>query len=80
MNRRLWEIVEELSEKDYRTSVSLGEKLGISEKTVRNRINELNSEISGHGAQVLSRPRYGYCLEISDRDPPLFDTGENLLL
>lgn len=68
MNRRLWEIVEELSEEEYRTSGYLGERLGISEKTVRTRINELNEEISGHGAQAVSRPRYGYCLEIDDRE------------
>lgn len=67
MNRRLWEIVEALSEEEYKTSAYLGEKLGISEKTVRNRINELNEEISSHGMRAVSRPRYGYCLEIDDR-------------
>lgn len=67
MNRRLWEIIEELSEEEYRTSAYLGERLGISEKTVRNRINVLNEEISSHGIRAVSRPRYGYCLEVSDR-------------
>lgn len=67
MNRRLWEIVKILSEGEYRTSVCLGKKLGVSEKTVRKRIGELNKEIVSHGASVISRPRYGYSLQVSDR-------------
>ena len=35
MNRRLWEIIDELSENEFRTSGHLGGKLGVSEKTAR---------------------------------------------
>lgn len=68
MNRRLWEIIDELSENEFRTSGHLGGKLGVSEKTVRTRINELNGEIMQHGAEVVSKPRYGYYLVVTDRD------------
>ena len=39
MNRRLWEIIDELSENEFRTSGNLGGKLGLREKTVRTRSN-----------------------------------------
>lgn len=68
MNRRLWEIIDELSENEFRTSGHLGGKLGVSEKTVRTRINELNGEIMQHGAEVVSKPRYGYYLVVTARD------------
>lgn len=67
MNRRLWELLEELSEEKYRTSAQLGEQIGISEKTVRTRINELNGEITRHGAEIISKPRYGYYLYVTDQ-------------
>ena len=40
----------------------------MSEKTVRTRINELNGEIMQHGAEVVSKPRYGYYLVVTARD------------
>jgi hypothetical protein len=33
MDRRLWEIIDVLSESEFKTSTSLGEVLGASEKT-----------------------------------------------
>ncbi|BCN31133.1 BglG family transcription antiterminator [Anaeromicropila herbilytica] len=66
MERRLWEIIDELSESEFKTSASLGEVLGASEKTIRTRIKELNEEIRMHGAEVYSKPRYGYYLRINE--------------
>lgn len=65
MERRLWEIIDLLSENEYKTSSNLGEILGVSEKTIRTRIKELNEQIMIHGAEVYSKPRYGYCLKIN---------------
>lgn len=65
MDYRLWEIIDGLSETEYKTSTNLGVCLGISEKTIRTRIRELNEIIMLHGAEVLSKPRYGYFLKIT---------------
>nr|WP_314466256.1 PRD domain-containing protein [uncultured Clostridium sp.] len=68
MDYRLWDVLDILSETEYRTSKYIGEILGISEKTVRTRIKELEEEIFAYGAVIISRPRYGYCLEIKEPD------------
>lgn len=65
MDNRLWLILDELSQ-EYKSSKQIGEELGISEKTVRTRLGELEKEISGKGAKVYSKPRYGYRLEVDE--------------
>ena len=65
MDNRLWLILDGLSQ-EYKTSKQIGEELGISEKTVRTRLRELEKEISGKGAKVCSKPRYGYRLEVDE--------------
>lgn len=66
MDYRLWNILDLLTENGYKTSKYMGEKLQVSEKTVRTRMKELEEEISAHGASIESKPRYGYCLRISE--------------
>lgn len=66
MNYRLWEILDHLTESEYKKAEYLGEKIGASEKTIRTRIKELNESITPYGAKVIARPRYGYCLKITD--------------
>lgn len=67
MENRLWLILDQLSEK-FKTAKEIGEELGLSEKTVRTRIGELEKECSLHGIRIYSKPRYGYCMEITDQD------------
>ena len=64
MDRRLWEIIDVISESEFKTSSNLGDVLGVSEKTIRTRIKELNDLITIHGAEVYSKPRYGYYFRI----------------
>lgn len=68
MDYRLWKILDILTEEEFKTSKYIGKELGISEKTVRTRIRELDGEISSNGAAILSKPRYGYRLEITEAD------------
>lgn len=68
MDYRLWDMLDHLSESEYRTSGSIGKELEISEKTVRTRIKELETKISPYGAEIISKPRYGYRIEIKDSD------------
>ena len=65
MENRLWTLLDRLSE-EYRTSRQLGEELGVSEKTARTRIRELEEAIEGSGARIRSKPRYGYCLLVEE--------------
>lgn len=75
MDYRLWKLIDVLSVTEFKTSITIGEELGISEKTVRTRIRELEEEISIHGATVVSKPRYGYCFHITE--PLLWEQFES---
>lgn len=67
MEEKYFEIVELLSEDSYCSSVQLSEKLGISEKTVRTRIKELNAILADFGATIPSKRGKGYTIQISDK-------------
>lgn len=68
MQRRLWELLDIISKNQYKTASQLGSLLGVSEKTVRTRIKELNTEIENQGAFVATMPRCGYFLQISNAE------------
>lgn len=65
-NYKIETLLAELSKTDYLTAETIAEDLGVSSKTARSRMAELNLLISSHGAQIISRPRYGYHLQIDD--------------
>lgn len=56
-----------LSESEYVTSKKLAEQLGISDRTIRTRIQELREELERNGAAIESRQRYGYRLVVRDK-------------
>ncbi|MBS4462132.1 MULTISPECIES: PTS sugar transporter subunit IIA [unclassified Facklamia] len=64
MNINLYEILNLLSVDEYQTSKELAEKIGISEKTFRNRVEELNLFLEDYGAVIRAKRRYGYILDI----------------
>lgn len=59
-------LLSEFSKQEYLTAEAIAEKLGVSVKTARNRIAEVNQLITPHGAEITSRARFGYRLDISD--------------
>ena len=61
---RLQELFALLRQDEYRTARQLAGQLGVSEKTVRTRLRELNDELEKNGAKVVSRARFGYRLEV----------------
>lgn len=61
---RLEMILQELSQKEYKTALGIAGKLNLSEKTVRIRIKELNNELKNNGAIILSKKRFGFRIEI----------------
>lgn len=54
MDKNLKRLLAELKPARFYTAKQLSSKLNISEKTVRQRIKELNLILSEHGAEVLS--------------------------
>ncbi len=63
---KLQELLTLLKTDEYRTAAQLSRLLGVSEKTVRLGIHELNDQSQVHGAEVTSKARYGYRLNILD--------------
>lgn len=68
LRKELQELLGMLGQREYRTAARLAEFLGISEKTVRLRLKELDHQLTDYGARVHSRARYGYQLIVEDED------------
>ena len=64
--KKLSELLIRLKNEEYLTAKSLSEKLGVSEKTIRNWIKELNSSLEGNGGHIESKHGYGYFLVEED--------------
>ncbi len=65
---RLQELFVLLQQNEYRTAQQLADHLGVSEKTVRIRLRELNDELEKNGARIVSKARFGYRLEITNQE------------
>lgn len=78
IQRELQKILDILKTDEYITASSIAKELEVSEKTVRTRIKLLNDEIENNGAQVISKARFGYKLNITDQKKfdKLFSTEE----
>ncbi|MCI8400714.1 MAG: transcription antiterminator [Lachnospiraceae bacterium] len=57
-----------LSTTEYKTTIVLSALLKASDKTIRNRIKELNDELKNHGAHIKSKQKFGYILVIDDEE------------
>ena len=66
LRRELQDLLEILGPKEYCTAVHLAELLGVSEKTARLRIKELDRYLKDYGALIASKARYGYQLVVHD--------------
>lgn len=66
LRRELQELLELLDTQTYQTAIHLAGKLGVSEKTVRLRLKDLNEILKEHGAEINARPRHGYRVCITD--------------
>lgn len=67
IDNKLWKILEVLSGDISKTSEEIGNTVGVSEKTIRVRIKELNVIIKNHGAEIISKRGFGYLLKISSQ-------------
>lgn len=65
---KLQELLVLLKQDEYRTASQLASRLGVSEKTVRTGLHELDRQLAENGGRVTSKARFGYHLEITDQD------------
>lgn len=66
LSDRLTNLLSLLSQDDYQTAESLAEKLVLSAKTVRNLLKQLQDELSGNGAKIITKHGSGSMLEVYD--------------
>lgn len=66
MDSREMKILEQLQTDTYITATAIAEKMGLSEKTVRSKIKELNRELKQAGAQIVSKKAFGFYLMIEN--------------
>ncbi len=66
IDRRQQLLFSKLTCNQYITAAALAKQLGLSEKTVRTRVKELDHELLPWGAHILSKQGYGYCISITN--------------
>lgn len=66
--KRYLELLGLVHEGTYTTTTSLAQELGVSSRTIRSDIAQLNDELGQWGASVESTPRKGVTLVVTDRD------------
>lgn len=64
LDLKLFMLLKELMSADYKTGMQISQSLKVSEKTARTRIKELNEVLKKHGADIVSKKRFGYQLHI----------------
>lgn len=67
IGKRLFNMFELLSEKEYKTAESFSVTLGLSNKTIRSLLKELDDILKENGAYIESKNGYGYKLVVSDK-------------
>ncbi|MCF1783645.1 BglG family transcription antiterminator [Lactobacillus mulieris] len=67
MKQQLYELLNLLSNTQFQTGKLLADKLSLSDKTVRNRLKDLNKALTNQGAEVISKHHYGYKLNITNK-------------
>ena len=68
MDRELLNLLELIEQSDYVTAVQLAQHIQKSEKTTRARLKALRQNLAESGAELVSKPRHGYRLEINDAE------------
>ena len=71
MDKLTHEIISYLLKESFSTSSHMAELFNVSEKTIRNRIKEIEEELTKNGGLIVSRRGLGYSINIIDKE--LFD-------
>nr|WP_314459702.1 PRD domain-containing protein [uncultured Clostridium sp.] len=66
IDRRQQLLFSKLTDNEYITAAELAKQMGLSEKTVRTRVKELEKELLPCGARIISKQGHGYRISITD--------------
>nr|WP_288824357.1 PRD domain-containing protein [uncultured Clostridium sp.] len=66
IDRRQQLLFSKLTGNEYTTAAELAKQMGLSEKTVRTRVKELEKELLPCGARIISKQGHGYRISITD--------------
>ncbi|WP_170313537.1 BglG family transcription antiterminator [Lacrimispora amygdalina] len=66
IDRRQQLLFSKLTGNEYITAAELAKQMGLSEKTVRTRVKELEKELLPCGARIISKQGHGYRISITD--------------
>lgn len=65
-DRRQQLLFSKLTENGYITASVLGKQMGLSEKTIRARVRELDKELIPHGVRIISKQGHGYRIAVTN--------------
>lgn len=68
LRTQLQELFDIIELDEYHPAGLIAQQLGVSEKTVRNRIKELKTVLEEHGGDIVSKSRFGYKLITTDQE------------
>jgi len=68
MDARLFSLLESMTADAYKTSLEIAKENNVNEKTIRTRMKELQQELDGNGATIISKQRWGYKLCIQEQE------------
>ena len=68
MYKREQIILDSLSDGNFHSLEELAGQLKLSTKTVRNLINDINADLTNHGADIISKYKKGLLLQIEDEE------------
>lgn len=67
IDSKLEMLLNELIDENYHTASAIADKIESSVKTVRIRIKDLNEILKFHGAEIESKPKWGYKITIKEK-------------
>jgi lichenan operon transcriptional antiterminator len=67
LRTQLQSLFDLMDENEYRPAGYFADRLKVSLKTVRNHMKELSDALKSNGADIESKPRYGYRIVVHDR-------------
>lgn len=68
MTERLTALLSLLAQDSYKPLDELAQKMSLSTKTVRGLLDDLDGQLSGHGARIERKRGLGYRLDVEDTD------------
>lgn len=65
-DRRQQLLFSKITDNGYITASDLGKQMGLSERTIRTRVRELDKELMPYGVRIISKQGHGYRIEVTN--------------